>query len=211
MNTGKRIAKMLLEIQAVALRDTQNLFTWASGIQSPIYCDNRLTMAYPQVREAIAEGFAALIREKYPEAEVLVGTATAGIPHAAWTAQKLDLPMAYVRSNAKVHGKGNQIEGKVQQGQKVVVIEDLLSTGGSSLKAVKALQEAGADVLGVVAIFSYGFDQLDQLFSSEGVVYHTLTSYQILLPLAKEIGLLEEKEISLLEQWSKNPYIFTEK
>ncbi|AOT70971.1 orotate phosphoribosyltransferase [Geosporobacter ferrireducens] len=211
MNTGKRIAKMLLEIQAVALRDTQNLFTWASGIQSPIYCDNRLTMAYPQVREAIAEGFAALIREKYPEAEVLVGTATAGIPHAAWTAQKLDLPMAYVRSNAKVHGRGNQIEGKVQQGQKVVVIEDLLSTGGSSLKAVKALQEAGADVLGVVAIFSYGFDQLDQLFSSEGVVYHTLTSYQILLPLAKEIGLLEEKEISLLEQWSKNPYIFTEK
>lgn len=211
MNTSERIAKMLLDIQAITLRDTQNLFTWASGIQSPIYCDNRLTMAYPQVRDAIAEGFAALIRENYPETEVLVGTATAGIPHAAWTAQKMNLPMAYVRSSAKAHGRGNQVEGKVQQGQKVVVIEDLLSTGGSSMKAVKALQEAGADVLGVVAIFTYGFDQLDQLFSSESVAYHTLTSYQILLPLAKEMGLLEEKEISLLEQWSKDPYIFTEK
>ena len=211
MNNSKEIAKMLLEIQAVALGNSQNLFTWASGIRSPIYCDNRLTMAYPQVREAIAEGFATLIKENFLEVEVLVGTATAGIPHAAWTSQKLNLPMAYVRSTAKAHGKGNQIEGKVASGQKVVVIEDLLSTGGSSMKAVKALQEAGAEVLGIVAIFTYGFDQVDQLFASERIPYHTLTSYQILLPLAKEMGLLVESEMSLLEQWSKDPYLFTEK
>lgn len=209
MIKSKEIAKMLLEIQAVTLGDSEKLFTWASGIRSPIYCDNRLTMAYPQVREAIAEGFAAIIQEKYPDAEVLVGTATAGIPHAAWTAQKLNMPMAYVRSTAKAHGKGNQVEGKVLQGQKVVVIEDLLSTGGSSMKAVKALQEAGADVLGVLAIFTYGFEQVDRLFSSENIPYDTLTSYQVLLPLAKELGLLKESEMSLLEQWSKNPYIFT--
>lgn len=209
MIKSKEIAKMLLEIQAVALGDSEKLFTWASGIRSPIYCDNRLTMAYPQIREAIAEGFAAIIQEKYPDTEVLVGTATAGIPHAAWTAQKLNMPMAYVRSTAKAHGKGNQIEGKVLLGQKVVVIEDLLSTGASSMKAVKALQEAGADVLGVLAIFTYGFEQVDQLFSSENIPYDTLTSYQILLPLAKELGLLKESEMSLLEQWSKNPYIFT--
>lgn len=209
MNTSKELAKKLLEIQAVTIKSTDDLFTWASGIKSPIYCDNRLTMSYPKVRDLIAEGFQELIKEKYPEAEVLVGTATAGIPHAAWVSQKMNLPMAYVRSSAKGHGKGNQIEGLVKQGQKVVVIEDLLSTGGSSMKAVKALQEAGAEVLGVVAIFTYGFSKVDDIFNKEKISYNTLTSYSVLLPIAIEMGYIEEQEKELLEKWSKEPYIFT--
>ncbi|QZY54779.1 orotate phosphoribosyltransferase [Crassaminicella profunda] len=209
MNTSKELAKKLLEIQAVTIKSTDDLFTWASGIKSPIYCDNRLTMSYPKVRDLIAEGFQGLIKEKYPEAEVLVGTATAGIPHAAWVSQKMNLPMAYVRSSAKGHGKGNQIEGLVKQGQKVVVIEDLLSTGGSSMKAVKALQEAGAEVLGVVAIFTYGFSKVDDIFNKEKISYNTLTSYSVLLPIAIEMGYIEEQEKELLEKWSKEPYIFT--
>ncbi|KXG78656.1 orotate phosphoribosyltransferase [Thermotalea metallivorans] len=210
MNMSKEIAKKLLEIEAVTLRNTDNLFTWASGIKSPIYCDNRLTMGYPAIREMIAEGFADLIRTYYPEADLLVGTATAGIPHAAWTAQKMNLPMAYVRSSAKGHGKGNQIEGKVEKGQKAVVIEDLLSTGGSSMKTVQALREAGIGVLGVVAIFTYGFPQAEEAFQREKISYHTLTSYQVLLPIAVEMGFVQEQELALLEKWSKNPYVFNE-
>ncbi|MEW9121680.1 MAG: orotate phosphoribosyltransferase [Thermotaleaceae bacterium] len=209
MNKSQEIAKMLLEIKAVTLTDTQNLFRWASGIQSPIYCDNRLTMTYPEVRDFIATGFAALIQNHYPQAEVLVGTATAGIPHAAWTAQKMNLPMAYVRSSAKEHGKGNQIEGKILPGQKVVVVEDLLSTGGSSMKAVQALREADAEVLGIVAIFTYGFKQVDELFNKEGISYHTLTHYQTLLSMARDMGYVQKDDLALLEQWSKDPYIFT--
>ncbi|MCT4605579.1 MAG: orotate phosphoribosyltransferase [Marinisporobacter sp.] len=205
----KELAKKLLEIQAVAIKSPEELFTWASGIKSPIYCDNRLTMSYPKVRDLIGEGFKDLILEKYPEAEVLVGTATAGIPHAAWTAQKMNLPMAYVRSSAKEHGKGNQIEGIVKSGQKVVVIEDLLSTGGSSMKAVKALQNIGAEVLGVVAIFTYGFSKVDDVFDEEKIPYETLTSYSVLLPIAIEMGYIKEEEKELLEKWSKEPYIFT--
>lgn len=208
MNISQEIAKKLLEIKAVTVKSTDDLFTWASGIKSPIYCDNRLTMSYPNVREMIAKGFEELIKEEYPEVEVLVGTATAGIPHAAWVSQKMDLPMAYVRSSAKGHGKGNQIEGLVKKGQKVVVIEDLLSTGGSSMKAVKALLEMGADVLGVVAIFTYGFESVDVLFKEEKIPYHTLTSYSVLLPIAIEMGYVEEAEKELLEKWSKEPYIF---
>ncbi|TCO74370.1 orotate phosphoribosyltransferase [Marinisporobacter balticus] len=209
MNISQELAKKLLEIKAVTVKSTDDLFTWASGIKSPIYCDNRLTMSYPNVRELIAKGFEDLIRENYPEAEVLVGTATAGIPHAAWVSQRTNLPMAYVRSSAKEHGKGNQIEGLVKKGQKVVVVEDLLSTGGSSMKAVKALQEAGADVLGVVAIFTYGFEKVDTVFKEENIPYHTLTSYSVLLPIAIEMGYVEEGEKELLEKWSKEPYIFT--
>lgn len=149
----KEIAKDLLEIQAVKLSPNEP-FTWASGIKSPIYCDNRLTISYPKIRTAIAKGIAELIRENYPEVEVIAGTATAGIPHAAWIAAELDLPLVYVRSKPKDHGRSKQIEGVLQPGAKTVVIDDLLSTGGSVLKAVQAAQHEGADVLGVGAIFS---------------------------------------------------------
>ncbi|MDF2547493.1 MAG: orotate phosphoribosyltransferase [Anaerosolibacter sp.] len=208
MNMCKEIAGKLLEIGAVTVRGTENLFTWASGIQSPIYCDNRLTMGYPMVREMIAQEFVDVINAYYPEVEVLVGTATAGIPHAAWAAQKMNLPMAYVRSSAKGHGKGNQVEGKIEKGQKAVVIEDLLSTGGSSVKAVQALREEGVEVLGVVAIFTYGFPQVEETFAAEKIQYHTLTSYQALLPMAVEQGMIRRQEQELLEKWGKNPYIF---
>jgi orotate phosphoribosyltransferase len=151
---SEQIATDLLQIEAVALRPHQP-FTWTSGLKSPIYCDNRLTMSYPNIRERIADGFAAIIKEQYPDAEVIAGTATAGIPHAAWVAQKLNLPMIYIRDKAKGHGKENLIEGLVKPGQKVVVIEDLISTGGSSLKAALAVNDAGAKALAVLAIFSY--------------------------------------------------------
>lgn len=206
---NRKIARKLLEINAVTIKSVNDLFTWASGIKSPIYCDNRLTMSYPEVRSLIAEGFEKLIKEHYPEAQVLAGTATAGIPHAAWAAERMNLPMAYVRSSAKGHGKGNQIEGIVKKGQKVVVIEDLLSTGGSSMKAVKALQEAGAEVLGVVAIFTYGFKKVEDIFTEENMDYKTLTDYNILIPIAVEMGYIKEEEKEVLENWSKDPYIFT--
>jgi orotate phosphoribosyltransferase len=206
---SKEIAKKLLEIKAVTIKDTSNLFTWASGIKSPIYCDNRLTMSYPEVRDKIAEGFKEVIEKEFPEVGIIAGTATAGIPHAAWVSQKMNLPMVYVRSSAKGHGKQNQVEGRLFEGKKVVLIEDLLSTGGSSMKAVKALKEAGANVIGVVAIFSYNFKKADDLFKQEGVEYRTLTNYDILLPLAAKMGYVKEEELQLLKQWSKDPYIFT--
>lgn len=209
MQKSKEIAKKLLEIKAVTIKDTSDLFTWASGIKSPIYCDNRITMSYPEVRDSIAEGFKEIIETQFPEAGIIAGTATAGIPHAAWVSQKMDLPMVYVRSSAKGHGKQNQIEGRLFEGKKVVLIEDLLSTGGSSMKAVKALREAGADVIGVVAIFSYNFQKVEDLFREEGVKYTTLTNYDVLLPLAAEMGYVKEEELELLKQWSKNPEIFT--
>ncbi|SKC85722.1 orotate phosphoribosyltransferase [Maledivibacter halophilus] len=209
MDISKEIARKLLEIQAVTIKDTSNLFTWASGIKSPIYCDNRLTMSYPEVRNTVAEAFRKVIEKEFPEAGIIAGTATAGIPHAAWVSQKMNLPMVYVRSSAKGHGKQNQIEGRLFKGKKVVLIEDLLSTGGSSMKAVKALREAGADVIGVVAIFSYNFKKVQDLFNEENVEYRTLTNYDVLLPIAAEMGYVKEEELELLKQWSKNPYIFT--
>lgn len=155
---SKAIAKDLLTIEAVFLRPNEP-FTWASGIKSPIYCDNRMTMSYPAVRKAIASGLAAQIKEHFPDVEVIAGTATAGIPHAAWVADILDLPMVYIRSKAKDHGKGNQIEGRITEGQKMVVIEDLISTGGSVLEACEAAAREGANVLGVAAIFTYELPQ----------------------------------------------------
>lgn len=210
MSISKEIAKKLLEIQAVTIKDTSNLFTWASGIKSPIYCDNRLTMSYPEVRNSIANAFKEIIEKEFSKAGIIAGTATAGIPHAAWVSEKMNLPMVYVRSSAKGHGKQNQIEGRLFEGKKVVLIEDLLSTGGSSMKAVKALKEAGADVIGVVAIFSYNFKKAQDLFEEENVEYRTLTNYDVLLPIAAEMGYVKEEELELLKQWSKNPYIFTE-
>ena len=171
----KEIAKDLLKIQAVKLSPNEP-FTWASGIKSPIYCDNRLTISYPKIRTAIAKGIAELISERYPKVEVIAGTATAGIPHAAWIAAELDLPLVYVRSKPKDHGRGKQIEGVLHPGAKTVVIDDLLSTGGSVLKAVKAAQNEGADVLGVGEIFSYQLQEIVDNFRQADLSYCTFNN-----------------------------------
>ncbi len=205
----EEIAKKLLEIDAVSLTNTENLFTWVSGIKSPIYCDNRLIMSYPSVRNIVAEGLKDLITQHYPEVEVIAGTATAGIPHAAWTSHKMELPMIYVRNSSKDHGKENQIEGKLNKGQKVVVVEDLLSTGGSSAKVVKAVENAGGIVLGIVAIFTYGFKKMKDNLEAEGIDYHTLTDYDCLLKVAEKLGKISKEDELILSEWSKNPYIFT--
>ena len=201
---SRQLAASLLDIGAVALRPHQP-FTWTSGLKSPIYCDNRLTMSYPPIREWIADGFVSLIRENYPDAEVIAGTATAGIPHAAWVAQKLSLPMIYVRDKAKGHGKENLIEGAVKPGQKVVVIEDLISTGGSSLKAALAVNDSGAEALGVLAIFSYELDKAEKAFAEAAVPLHTLTTYSKLLNVALELGSIREEDLALLQSWRVNP------
>jgi len=198
------IAASLLEIGAVSLRPQQP-FTWTSGLKSPIYCDNRLTMSYPHIRELIADSFAALVRELYPDAEVVAGTATAGIPHAAWVSQKLGLPMIYIRDKAKGHGKENLIEGSVKPGQKVVVIEDLISTGGSSLKAALAVKDAGAQPLGVLAIFSYQLDKATEAFQSAGVPLTTLSNYGALLEVAVKNGTIQESDLAQLRAWRDNP------
>ncbi|MDK8180912.1 orotate phosphoribosyltransferase [Paenibacillus sp. UMB4589-SE434] len=198
------IAKHLLDIQAVALRPNEP-FTWTSGIKSPIYCDNRLTMSYPEIRNAIAEGFAQLIKEFAPDAEVIAGTATAGIPHAAWVADKLGLPMAYIRDKAKGHGKQNQIEGLIRPGQKVVVIEDLISTGGSSIKAAQAIREAGADPLAVYAIFSYQLDKAVQAFAEAGITLRTLSNYSALIQAALDNNVIKEADLSALQAWREDP------
>jgi len=201
------IASSLLEIGAVTLRPHEP-FTWTSGIKSPIYCDNRLTMSYPKIRDLIASGFATLIQEKYPEAEVIAGTATAGIPHAAWTAHKLGLPMIYIRDKAKGHGKQNQIEGVLKPGQKVVVIEDLISTGGSSLKAAQAVNAEGGQALGVIAIFTYQLEQASRAFAEAGIPLDTLTNYSVLLEEALALGKIRKEDIELLQSWRKDPTSF---
>ncbi|KYD07219.1 orotate phosphoribosyltransferase [Saccharococcus caldoxylosilyticus] len=200
----KEIATHLLEIGAVSLEPNEP-FTWSSGLKSPIYCDNRLTLAYPHVRSAIADGLAALIHTHFPDAEVIAGTATAGIPHAAWVSERLNLPMCYVRSQAKGHGKGKQIEGKVEKGQKVVVVEDLISTGGSSLKAVRSLKEAGCNVFGVVAIFTYGLEKAKQAFAEENVSIYTLTDYDTLIETAVALGFVTGQDLATLRKWRENP------
>ena len=204
---AEQVASALLEIGAVTLRP-QEPFTWTSGIKSPIYCDNRLTMSYPNVRDLIAESFAAIIREQYPEAEVIAGTATAGIPHAAFVSQKLGLPMIYIRDKAKGHGKENLIEGLIKPGQKVVVIEDLISTGGSSIKAAQAVKEAGAEPLAVLAIFSYQLDKATQAFTEAGVPLQTLSNYTALTEKAVEQGSVRSEDLELLKAWRANPASF---
>ena len=200
----KEIAKDLLKIQAVKLSPNEP-FTWASGIKSPIYCDNRLTISYPKIRTAIAKGIAELISERYPKVEVIAGTATAGIPHAAWIAAELDLPLVYVRSKPKDHGRGKQIEGVLHPGAKTVVIDDLLSTGGSVLKAVKAAQNEGADVLGVGAIFSYQLQAIVDHFRQADLSYFTLTNYSELLEAAVETNYISTTERAALEKWRHDP------
>ena len=198
-----QIARYLLQIRAVALRPNDP-FTWTSGIKSPIYCDNRLTMSYPKVRDAIAEGFASVIREQFLQLDAVAGTATAGIPHAAWVAQKLECPMVYVRDKAKGHGKKNQIEGHLNAGDRVIVIEDLISTGGSSLKAAQAVQDAGAQVLAVLAIFSYQFDDAHQAFTDAGIPLITLSNYSALIDTALEMGYVENESLEQLKAWRQN-------
>lgn len=200
MTLERKLAKELLAIEAVALRPS-NYFTWTSGIKSPIYCDNRITMSYPSIRREIAAGMVELIKEKYSAVEVVAGTATAGIPHAAWVSELLDLPMIYVRDSAKKHGKTNQIEGRVLEGQKVVIIEDLISTGLSSLKVAKALREAGAEVLGVVAIFSYELKKAHEAFSQAEVEYVTLTNYPVLVEEAVASDFIHQDDVEKLLEW----------
>ena len=200
MTLEGKLAKDLLAIQAVALRPN-DYFTWTSGIKSPIYCDNRITMSYPSIRREIAAEMVEVIKEKYPAVEVIAGTATAGIPHAAWVSELLDLPMIYVRDSAKKHGKTNQIEGRVLEGQKVVIIEDLISTGLSSLKVAKALREAEAEVLGIVAIFSYELTKAHGAFSQAGVEYITLTNYPVLVKEAVDSEYINQEDVEKLLEW----------
>lgn len=203
----KQTAEALLKIKAVFLQPNDP-FTWASGLKSPIYCDNRLTLGFPKVRKLIAMHLAERIQKEFPDCEVIAGTATAGIPHAAWVSDLLNLPMVYVRGEAKKHGKGNQIEGKIESGQKVVVIEDLISTGGSSLKVVSALQEAGCEVLGIAAIFTYGLPVSIARFNEANVRLITLTNYEALIDVAIEEGYVSENERQILKEWNKNPEAF---
>jgi orotate phosphoribosyltransferase len=200
----KEIAGALLDIEAVSLQP-DNPFTWSSGLKSPIYCDNRLTLSYPEVRRKVAEGLKNLIIDNFPDAEVIAGTATAGIPHAAWVSELLNLPMSYVRSKAKGHGKGNQIEGKVSPGQKVVVVEDLISTGGSVIEAVQALRDAGGEILGVVSIFTYELEKGEQQLKSADITAYSLTDFTTLSLLAEENGLITKESLESLAEWRKSP------
>lgn len=201
---AEQIAQDLLSIEAVSLSPDEP-FTWASGLKSPIYCDNRVTMSYPEVRRAIAQGLAAKIKEEFPNVEVIAGTATAGIPHAAWVAEILDLPMVYIRSKAKDHGRGNQIEGRITEGQKMVVIEDLISTGGSVLEAAAAAKREGADVLGVAAIFTYELAKGKKNFEEANTPLVTLTNYSTLIESALQENYINQEQLELLKKWRKDP------
>lgn len=201
---SKKIAKDLLKIQAVFLSPDKP-FTWASGIKSPVYCDNRLTLTAPEVRTDVENGLKALIEENYPDAEVLMGTSTAGIAHAAITAHLMGLPMGYVRSGNKDHGRQNRIEGKLEKGQRVVVVEDLISTGGSVIDVVDALREAGAEVLGIVSIFTYGIQKgLDRLAAAE-VKNISLTNLDVLSEVAADEGYIKPEDVSRLIAFRNNP------
>ena len=200
----KQIAKDLLSIQAVFLRPEEP-FTWASGIKSPIYCDNRLTLTSVEVRNHVEAGLAEIVRTKFPEAEVLMGTSTAGIAHAAITATILNLPMGYVRSGAKDHGRGNQIEGRLEKGQKVVVIEDLISTGGSCIEVVNVLRETGADVLGVASIFTYGMKKGLDRMAEANVINYSLSNLDSLVEVAAEEGYIKPEDKERLIKFRNNP------
>ena len=200
----KLIAEDLLKIRAVFLRPGEP-FTWASGIKSPIYCDNRLTLTAPDVRTDVEESLAATIMAEYPEAEVLMGTATAGIAHAAITAHLMGLPMGYVRSGAKDHGRGNQIEGKLEAGQKVVVVEDLISTGGSCIETVNVLKDAGAEVLGVVSIMTYGMKKGIDRFNEAGIRWTSLTDFDAVIGTAAEQGYISADDIGRLKAFRDDP------
>lgn len=197
---SKEIAKGLLKIQAVFLRPNEP-FTWASGIKSPIYCDNRLILTAPDVRNTVENEMARVVKEKFPECEKLMGTSTAGIAHAAIAAHILGMPMGYVRGSAKTHGRNNRIEGKLEKGDKVVVIEDLISTGGSSIEVVEALREAGADVLGVISIFTYNTKKAEEMFAEANVEKYSLCSVETMISTAIEDGYIQEDEGEGIISW----------
>ena len=199
----------LLKIEAVKI-EVEDMFTWTSGLRSPIYCDNRLTMSYPEIRRHVADGFVKLIKELEPDVDVIAGCATAGIPHAAWVAERMDLPMVYVRSSPKKHGKGNQIEGHIEKGQRAVVIEDLISTGKSSIESAQALRTAGVEVETILSIFTYNLERANEAFQESQLSYQSLASFdQLLLQLIQQ-GQLKEKEVQLLNEWKKDPAVFTQ-
>ena len=203
MTLATQIASDLLDIKAVYLKPEEP-FTWASGIKSPIYTDNRITLSYPETRTLIENGFVENIKEHFPEVEVIAGTATAGIPHGAIIADKMNLPFSYIRSKPKKHGAGNQIEGRVVKHQKMVIIEDLISTGGSVLDAVKAAQDAGVDVLGVVAIFTYELPKATENFEKAGVKLVTLSNYSELIKVAKVQGYINADGLTLLKKFKED-------
>jgi orotate phosphoribosyltransferase len=209
-NSARKIAEYLLQIKAIKLQPS-NPFTWASGWKSPIYCDNRKTLSFPEVRSYIRDSFAALVRDLYPDAEMIAGVATGAIAHGALAADKLGLPFIYVRSGAKEHGLGNQIEGYFEKGQKVVVIEDLISTGGSSLSAVRALMDAGCEVLGMVAIFTYEFKKASDGFSAENCTLNTLCNYSVLIDTALKSGYIGDTEVETLKKWRIDPSMWERK
>jgi orotate phosphoribosyltransferase len=201
---GVSIASKLLDIEAIKL-SIEEPFTWSSGWKSPIYCDNRLSLSYPQIRTTIKNALAEVIKLNFPNAEAIAGVATAGIPQGALVAEALSLPFIYVRSKAKGHGMENMIEGKVTPGQKVVVIEDLVSTGGSSLKAAADLRNAEFEVLGMAAIFTYGFDLADKNFADANIKLVCLSNYNLLLEEALKRGYVKESQLASLESWRKDP------
>ena len=204
MSREKLIAKGLLSIKAVFFRPDEP-FTWARGIKSPVYCDNRLTLTAPEVRNQVENGLAEIVREYYPECEVLMGTSTAGIAHAGIVGHIMGLPMGYVRSSAKDHGRGNQIEGRLEPGQKVVVIEDLISTGGSVLDVVKVLREAGAEVLGVASIFTYGLTKGLERMAEADVKNVSLTNFDVIAEVAAESGYIRKEDVARLIAFRNNP------
>ena len=200
----EKLAEHLLQIKAIQL-NTQEPFTWTSGIKSPVYCDNRKLLSYPLVRDFVRDGFIALVQEYFPTADYIAGVATAGIPHGAILADHLNLPFIYVRSKPKEHGLNNTIEGDLKHGSRVLVVEDTISTGGSSLKAVADLRAAGAEVIGMIAIYKYGFEEAKQRFEDEGVVLKTLTNYDFLIRTAIADGYISKDEIETLNAWRANP------
>jgi orotate phosphoribosyltransferase len=201
---SKEIALDLLKINAVILRPNDP-FTWSSGWNSPIYCDNRLTLRYPKIRKKIAQKFVEFISQEYPDVEVITGTATAGIPHAAFVAENMDLPMSYVRAKAKAYGLGNQIEGGIQKDEKTVVLEDLISTGGSAISVIEALEFVDVEVQAVLSIFTYGFDKAINRFEKAGIPMHTLTNYETLIDVASENGYVDDSELETLAEWRQTP------
>lgn len=204
MSTQKHFAEKLLQIKALQI-NLQKPYTWASGWHSPVYCDNRKVLSYPYVRDFVKSELANMVLEHYPDAEVIAGVATAGIAHGVMAADLLKLPFIYVRSKPKEHGMGNQIEGVLQEGQKVVVIEDLISTGKSSLQVVDALRENGAEVLGMCGLFTYGFPVADRAFAEAAVSLHTISNYKALMEVAEEQKLIQSEQKEVLEQWRIDP------
>ena len=207
IDIAKQVAKSLLQINAIILQPN-NHFKWTAGWNSPIYCDNRKTLSYPQIRTNIKQGLAAIVKNHYKGANVIAGVATAGIPHGALVAEELGLPFIYVRSKAKDHGKQNQIEGFFEEGQSVILVEDLISSGKSSLDSAQVLKDAGMNVKGIVSIFTYGFDAAAENFKKAECEYVSLCDYSTLLPIAKEQQYVEESDLTVLNKWRDNPAIW---